>query len=184
MSSRVDYAKFKGDGPSGSAKLSGLGGGTTIAIGGSIIRGLVLAGMLQSTEVTSNFNGGPYADATFSANGQTLTVTRKALASFTQIGALIDWFPLEGEGLHAGLSGGVIILTVSNHADDSTWHGVGTGGSLFVGYDWPVASTMALGVSLVVSGATSTSLKDKDSNQTGYKIRPFSAGLAGSLLFF
>ncbi len=184
ISSSVEPATFSGSGPSGSAKISGLGGGSSIAIGGSVVRGLVVAGMIRSTAVTSNFNGGPYADAQFSAKGETLTVTRKALASSSQIGAVIDWYPMEEQGLHVGLSGGLNMLTVNNHADESTWHGFGAGGSLFVGYDWPLASTLALGVSLVVSGATSSSLKDQDSKDTGYKLSPFSVGLAGSLLFF
>lgn len=184
ISSSVADTTFSGHGPSGTAKISGFGGGSSIAIGGSVVRGLVVAGMFQSTAGTANFDGGPYQDTQFSAHGETITVTRKALATSSQIGLLIDWYPMEKQGLHAGLSGGLSMVTVNNYADESTWHGFGTGGSLFVGYDWPLASTLAMGVSLVVSGATSSSLKDQDSKDTGYKLKPFSMGLAGSLLFF
>lgn len=184
ISTSAAHTTFSGHGPSGSAKIAGLGGGSSLAIGASILRGLVLAGTIQSTAGTANFDGGPYQDTQFTAHGETMVVTRKALATSSQIGLLIDWYPLEEQGLHAGLSGGLSMVSVNNFADESTWHGFGTGGSLFVGYDWPLASTLAMGVSLVVSGATSTSLKDQDSKETGYKLKPFSVGLAGSLLFF
>jgi hypothetical protein len=180
----MSHTTFSGHGPSGTAKIAGLGGGSSIAIGASILRGLVVAGMIQSNGGTANFDGGPYQDTQFSAHGETVTVTRKALATASQIGLLIDWYPMEAQGLHAGLSGGLSMVSVNNHADETTWHGFGTGGSIFVGYDWPLASTLALGVSFVVSGATSSTLKDQDSKETGYKLKPFSMGLAGSLLFF
>jgi hypothetical protein len=184
ISTSAAHTTFSGHGPAGTAKIAGLGGGSSIAIGASILRGLVVAGMIQSNQGTANFDGGPYQDAQFSAHGETITVTRKALATASQIGLLIDWYPMEKQGLHAGLSGGVSVVTVNNHADETNWHGFGTGGSLFVGYDWPLASTLAMGVSFVVSSATSSSLKDQDSKETGYKLKPFSMGLAGSLLFF
>lgn len=184
LASGAGYARFSGDGPSGSTSIAGAGYTTSIAVGGSLRRGLVLAGTLQAVEATETFNGGPYGGAQLTVNGNSVAATRKADASLAQLGALVDWYPLEQAGLHLGLSAGLSVVSVVNRADDSSWHGSGVGGSLFVGYDWPIASTLAVGVSLVASDGTTVSLKNDDSNDTGYKLRPLSIGVVGSLLYF
>ena len=142
------------------------------------------AATAQSTQVTGTFNGGPYADAKFTTSSGTMAVTQKASATHSHIGVLVDWFPLEKEGLHVGGSVGFGAVTVTTFADDSTSTGTGAAGSLLVGYDWPIAPNWALGLSLVATGSTRMTLKDQDSNETGYKLKPYSVGLVASFLYF
>jgi hypothetical protein len=186
----VGFANFSGTGPSGSTHISGLGTGSILALGGSFKRGLVLAGTLQSTEVAARFNGGPYADATFVSNGEAVTVSQKATATFSQLGVLLDWYPMTSEGLHVGVGAGLGFVSVVTQADNSTMSGASLAGTLLVGYDWPVAPTWAFGLALVASAARTASLKYQGSqhtesgNDSGYKLMPYSIGLSGSLLFY
>jgi hypothetical protein len=181
----VGYARFGGDGPAGSARVAGLGTGSIIAIGGSLGHRLVLAGTMQATEVTGKFNGGPYAGATFASGEGAVAVTDKARVASSQLGALVDWYPLQAEGLHVGLSVGVGSLVLTNQADDSTTYGNSVAGTLLVGYDWPISPTWALGLALVASGSTRATLKKRDSgDENGYKLAPLFVGLSGSILLF
>jgi hypothetical protein len=188
--STIGYARSSGDGPTGSARVAGLGAGSIIAIGGSLWHGLVLAGTMQATEVTGQFHGGPYAGATFASGGSAVPVTDKARVASSQLGVLVDWYPLQAQGLHVGLSAGLGSLALTNQADDSTIYGSSVAGTLLVGYDWPISPTWAVGLALVASGSTHATLKKRDSgdqtggDQTGYKLAPIFVGLSGSILLF
>jgi hypothetical protein len=181
----VGFAHLSGDGPSGSASVSGLGSISTLAIGSSIARRLVLAFLVQAAEASSDFEGGPLAGATLSVDGNETPASETAIATASVLGGFLDWYPMESSGLHLGIGAGLNIVTLVNNADDSTLVGVGGGGTLLVGYDWPVARTWALGVALVASGASSASLKDSESgDDTDYELMPFAVGLSASLLHF
>jgi hypothetical protein len=108
----------------------------------------------------------------------------------SQLGVLVDWYPLQAQGLHVGLSAGLGSLALTNQADDSTIYGSSVAGTLLVGYDWPISPTWAVGLALVASGSTYATLKKRDSgdqpegDQTGYKLAPIFVGLSGSILLF
>jgi hypothetical protein len=183
--SGLSAVKLSGNGPSGSASISGLGSTSLIAIGGHLGHGLVLAGTVQSTDVSGTFKGGPYADATFASNGKEVKVSQKAAGGFGSIGAFLDWYPMQAEGLHVGAGVGMGLISVVNQADDNTLSGGSTSGTLLVGYDWPISPTWAFGLALVASGSTSKSLKDQQSkNDSGYKLGASSIGLSVSFLYF
>jgi hypothetical protein len=185
MLTAVGYGSLSGDGPTGSARISGFGSGSLIGIGGSIMKGLVLAGALESTQVSGTFKGGPFAGATFTANGQVLGVSEKASGSLSGIGVLVDYYPMQTEGLHVGLSAGVGFAAVMNQADDSILTGKSATGTLLVGYDWPISPNWALGLTLMAMGSTAAKLKYQDADgDSGYKLSSFFLGLSGSLLYF
>jgi hypothetical protein len=180
------YTSLSGSGPSGAASISGLGSGQIIAIGWSFMRGLALAGTLQSGQVTGQFKGGPYPNATFtSSDGKEISVTNKALAQFAQIGAQVDWYPSLDSGFHVGIGVGFDFVSLTNQADDTTRFGTGAAGTLVVGYDWSIAPEWALGLALVASGSTRPSVKDpNNSSDAAYQLRPMSISVASSILFF
>jgi hypothetical protein len=185
MLTSVGFARLSGDGPTGSASISGFGGGSIIGIGTSLTKGLVLAGNLQSTQVSARFKGGPFADSTFVANGRTLDVSQKASGALAGIGVLVDYYPMQSEGLHVGLGAGVAFLSVANQADDSIMTGKGATGTLLVGYDWPIGPSWALGLTLVASSSTSAKLKYQEPDEdSGYRLSSFSLGISGSILYF
>jgi len=186
---RVDnglgYAGFSGTGPVGSASLEGLGSLSVVAIGGSIGRGVVLAGTLQAMTLTARFNGGPFENRYIGVGEESIPSSAKADAVFSQIGLLIDWYPSPLNGWHLGASGGLGLISLVNRADDSTFVGTGTGGTIFGGYDWFIAKKWSMGISLIASGVTSASLKEaEEGNDAGYRLRGFALGLGGSLLYF
>lgn len=185
MLTAMGFASMSGDGPLGSARISGFGSGGIIAIGGSLTKGLVLAANLQSSAVSGKFEGGPFPDATFVANGRTLDVSQKASATVSGMGVLVDWYPMQDAGLHVGVGGGVGFVMVSNQADDSSMVGRSTSGTFLLGYDWAVSADWALGLALIASGSTSAKLKHSDSDQdSGYKLSSFTWGVAASILYF
>jgi hypothetical protein len=181
----MGYVGFRGSGPSGSASISGFGSSSTIAIGGSIMRGLTLAGTLQSAEVTDRFKGSPYANATFTANGETIAVTNKAMGTFSEFGGLLDWYPSVNSGLHSGIGAGLGMVSAINQADDRVLFGTSIAATVLLGYDWSIAPTWALGVALVASGSTRSSLKFATTgNDAGYQLLPLSLGVSTSILYF
>lgn len=181
----VGYGVLTGDGPTGSASVSGLSSISTLAIGGSVARRLVLAFLIQAVNVSGEFEGGPFADATLSVDGDQMPASETASATASTLGGFIDWYPMESSGLHLGLGAGLGFVMLVNGADDSTAFGSGGAAMLLVGYDWPLARTWALGVALVASGATSASLKDSESgDDIDYQLAPFSVGLSASILYF
>jgi hypothetical protein len=185
MLTTMGFASMSGDGPTGSARISGFGSGGIIAIGASLTKGLVLAANLQSSVVSSKFEGGPFADATFTANGKTLNLTQKATGTVSGLGVLVDWYPMQDAGLHVRLGGGVGFVAVSNQADESYMVGRSASGTLVLGYDWAVSPNWALGLAFVISGSTSAKLKYQDTDEdSGYKLSSSAWGISASILYF
>ena len=178
------YAKFHGTGPHGSVSASGLGNHSTVAIGGGIARGLAVAGTIQSTQTEATFDGGPFTKATLTTDSATAVASTKAKLTQSQLGALVDWYPRLQSGFHGGLSAGLGAISLTNNADDSKLSGAALSGSLFLGYDTAISRSWALGLSAVASGITSTSLKNTNGDDAGYKLSAFSIQLGASLLFF
>lgn len=177
------YVGLSGTGPAGKPSIDGFGGGSMIAIGGSVAQGLVLAGMLQASQTAGNFKGGPYQGATFTSGGERISVSQNALAAFSQIGALIDWYPTQS-GFHVGLSGGFSPVALTLNADDEVLVGGGTSGTLLIGYDWPVSRTIAMGINLVGSATSRIQLKYDGERASGYELSGRSIGIGGSFLYF
>jgi hypothetical protein len=162
-----------------------LGSNSLIAIGGSIFNGLVLAGTIQGSSVTSSFDGGPFKGESVTSNGTSLTASAKADATSAILGLMADWYPNPSDGWHAGLSVGVGMTSIKNHADDSTMNGTSAAGSLFGGYDWAIGPEWSLGLALVGAGARYASLKDtSDHPHSGYRLKSFSLGISASILYF
>lgn len=179
------YVSLAGSGPGGTAKISGLGDNSIIAIGGNIARGLVLAGTIQESSITTTFKGGPFVGESVTTNGQSKAASSQADAASSEIGLLVDWYPKPTGGWHAGLSAGLGAASVMNHADNSTMVGASAAGSVFGGYDWAIGSDWSIGLALVGAGAGSSTMKDSSEKaDTGYRLRSFSLGLAGSILYF
>jgi hypothetical protein len=176
---------FRGDGAQGSASVSGMSVNSIIAIGGSIMRGVVLAGTLQSSEASGDFKGGPYTNAVATANGESLALTKKATAGLSQIGALLDWYPSLDSGAHVAVGAGLGMISLVNQIDESTYFGTSAAGTLLLGYDWSIAHAWALGLALVGTGSTKSTLKHpKTGNDTGYSFVPWSVGISTSVLYF
>ena len=176
---------LSGNGPKGTASLSGLGSSSLLAIGGKIVGGLVLAGTIQASSITTTFAGGPFVDQSVTSNGKSLTASSKADASSSLLGLLVDWYPNLSDGWHVGLSGGVGTTSVRNHADDSMMTGTSTAGSAFGGYDWAIGPEWSLGLALVGSTTLSASMKDSsDQPDTGYRLKSYFVGISGSFLYF
>ncbi len=179
------YASFRGQGPNGAASISGLSSGSSFAVGGSLTRGLVLAGTLQSTSIIGKFKGGPFGDATIARTGTTVSANDRASASFLEVGLLVNCYPKPRYGLHTGLAAGLGSVSVVNLADNSSLRGAKLGGSLFVGYDWSISRYWALGLELFGSGATKASLREGRSRvDSGFEFAPVALGLAASLVYF
>ena len=189
FTSGPSFASLHGHGPSrASASITDSGAGGSIAIGGALVPGLVLAGTIQGTAFNAEFKGGPFADATVSVNGRTRSASPKAQGGFGMMGMLVDWYPQPTGNWHAGFSTGVGVVALSNSADDSDFAGLNFAGSLFGGYDWALGRKWSLGLQLIASGGTSTQLKvDFESHEprnSGYYLTPFSLGVQASLLYF
>jgi len=189
LSSGPGLLTLSGHGPSGaSASISDSGASGSLAIGGAIVPGLVLAGTLSGTGFNAKFKGGPFADATVSANGQQFSASRKAEGGFGMIGLLVDWYPQPTGSWHAGFSTGLGAIGLTNSADDSDLGGANFAGSVFGGYDWSLGQNWALGLQLMASGGTTTKLREdfdtKDGHDSGYRLTPFSVGVQASLLYF
>jgi hypothetical protein len=163
-----------------------VGGGesSTFAIGGSIARGWVLAGTIQGSTITNTLDGGPFVDASVTSDGETISASAKVAATFSHVGVLVDWYPDPTKGWHVGASGGLGVAGVINQADDSTMTGASAGGSAFGGYDWSIGPDWSLGVGLVASGNTSAKMLDSDKDDTGYRLKSYSIGVTGSVLYF
>ena len=154
------------------------------AIGGNIVGGLVLAGTIQSSTITTTFTGGPFVDETVTSSGSSRTASAKADATSAQIGVLVDWYPNLSEGWHIGLSGGLGAISVQNHADDSTLTGSSAAGSVFGGYDWAIGPEWSIGLALVGSSTLSGTVKNSDTPETSYRLKSYFVGISGSFLYF
>jgi hypothetical protein len=79
-----------GTGPHGKVSTRGGGDTSTIAIGGSVSRGLVLAGTVHASVITSTLDGGPFEGATVTVGGETKDASEKVAATFSHLGLLVD----------------------------------------------------------------------------------------------
>jgi len=187
MVSAPAFVSMSGTGRNGDAKISGLGDASVIALGGSVAPGFVIAGMLQATQMTAKFNGGPYVGTSATtADGRKFDVSNQATASAMGFGLLLDWYPNPSGGWHAGLAGGLGVIAVQNLADNSQMAGGGLTGRLFGGYDFAIGKAWSLGLGLSLSAVTSSKLKDADDTtiDTGYRLKSVSVGFDASILYF
>jgi hypothetical protein len=183
------FLTLRGHGPSGaSASITDSGPSGSIAIGGAVAPGLVLAGTFSGAAFNAEFEGGPFAHATVTSNGRTRTASHNAQGGFGMMGMLVDWYPQPRGGWHTGLAAGVGAVVLTNSADDSDLGGLNFSGSVFGGYDWALGRKWSLGLQLIASGGTMSKLQtDTDSDHThdsGYRLAPFSIGVQASLLYF
>jgi hypothetical protein len=174
-----------GDGPGRSASIGGGGWAQGFSIGGSVARGLVLAGTVQSATVEASFKGGPFRNATLNTDGGQISASHLALASFTELGLLVDWYPDPRAGFHGGVSAGLGLISITNRADDGKLYGLSPAGTLFAGYDWAIGRDWSIGMSLVGSGASAASIKHTSGgSSTGYQLTPLSLSFQASILYF
>jgi hypothetical protein len=179
-----------GDGPFGSASVSGLGSTAHLAIGGTIAPGLALAGVLQgATRSGSTFSGGPSVQVTTTkvVNGQSQTTTSNtsghaSTAAFL-LGLQVDWFPRPEDGWHVGASLGLGGVQVTDDAS-STIDSVTVAASLFGGYQWWIGPSWSLGLSAVLLGVPKANLQDSQRNDSGYRMSALSGGLEAVLLYY
>ena len=185
MTSGPALLSLSGHGPAGNASIASSGTMGSFALGGSIARGLVLGGIMQAATTRGTFEGGPFRNATIAVDGNDISASHKAEASFGEFGLLVDWYPNPAAGWHAGLSGGLGAVVVTNLADDSSLVGVSPAGTLFGGYDWAIGRDWSFGLSLAVSGAGPASMKHASGGgDTGYQLTPVSVGVQASILYF
>lgn len=149
--------------------MKGLGTGGMLALGGTPLPGLVIAGTLSSDMVRGKFKGRPQDQ-----DEEDASVARAML------GALVDWYPLPNDGWHVGAALGFAGITLSDAAlSDSV--GASFSAKLFGGYDWWIGPQWSLGVAAILGATPSASLVDRDGDKNGYRFYTLSAGLAWSL---
>jgi hypothetical protein len=157
----------------------------SIAIGGGITRGLVLAGTIHGTSTSSKFKGGPFTDATITTGARTIDASDVATGSIAEIGVLLDYYPEVTQGWHVGLGAGLGSLSVVNSADSSTYYASGIGALLQGGYEWHLGKDWCLGLNLIAAATTKGDLKESDhQKKTGYSMRGFSVGIESALVYF
>jgi hypothetical protein len=185
----LTYAWVFGNGPYGPASISNIGGTNgSLAIGGTLAPGFVLAGHLGTNTVGGHFTGGPFTNATVTSAmrpGVTTTASGGAGVSLFELGFLIDWFPDPSRGLHFGASAGIGGLSIDNSADGSGYGAAGFGASLFGGYDFWVGHAWSLGLDLAVRGvAPELSLTDSGGSPSGYRMTPITIASEWSVLYY
>jgi hypothetical protein len=163
---------MNGSGPTGDAKLSGLASGGLVAIGGTPVPGLVVAGALGGTSLSGT-------DFTAYQPGPTHGWDARSGV----IAALVDWFPDEHGGWHIGGALGLNAVSVTNSSAQITWSGVGFGGRLFGGYDRWIGPEWSLGIGGALFAGSSASMKDNSRNDTGYEFGSIGASLEATLLY-
>ena len=186
LTSGPGLLSLTGNGPTGHASIKGLASSSIIAIGGSIVQGLALGAVLSSTSATAKFNGGPFVNETVTTEGKLVPASPKASGANSGLGLFVDWYPNPTGGWHTGALLGLGFTSVVNQADGSGSAGAGLNAGLLGGYDWVIGSQWSLGLALVTSGTTRAVLKESSHNRedTGYRLRAFSLGLAASVLYF
>jgi hypothetical protein len=178
-----------GDGPNGSASLSGLGSSTGVALGGTPARGLAIAGVLRWVSKSGTFSGGPLVTATTTreVNGvmttSQSTLSGRAQAASFLLGVQADWFPRPEDGWHVGAGLGLGGTTVADDAG-GTNSGIGLSGSVFGGYQWWIGPRWSMGLQAVVLGAPRLKLSDSNGADTGYRMTPWSFGIEGTILYY
>ena len=190
LTSGPSFMTLNGRGPYGTSSLTNGGYGGMLSIGGAVAPGFVLAGTIQGSVFNAKFKGGPFENGTVSARGKSYDASDRATGGFGMLGVLVDWYPEPSGGWHVGGSTGVGALVLTNSADERDFGGVNFAGSVFGGYDWALGRKWSLGLQLVVSGATRTTLMEEDhddthdTHDTGYRLTPFSVGVQASVLYF
>jgi hypothetical protein len=171
----IGYMSAWGNGPSGSASVSGGGSSQGLALGGTVAPGLALAGVIRLADTSaSSFHGGPAGQAPNS----------NADAALVQLGVLGDFYPDPEGGWHVGALLGLGGTVVTPRATDASMNSGGFTGSIFGGYDWWIGKSWSLGLQAVASGVTSATMFDTNHNDTGYRLQALAAGFDGSLLFY
>jgi len=168
LTTETQYLTFLGSGPEGDASVKGMGSGGMLALGGTPLPGLVIAGMVSADTLRGKFNGRP--------QGQ----EDDASMARAMLGVLVDWYPRADDGWHVGAAIGFagITLTDASIADAA---GAAFSAKLFGGYDWWIGSQWSLGLAALFAATPSTTLRDRDGDRNGYRFYTLSAGLAWSL---
>jgi len=167
FSTGFGYARFSGTGPNGNVSIYDAATLGTIALGGTIAPGLVLAGSLGAVSITeTTLRGAPGSPGVD--------------ASQVHIAALLDWFPKPSDGWHVGATLGFGGASMKGANADGTGATVVAG--LFGGYDWWIGPQWSLGSALWVSGTPSAALKNSHGDNTGYNLGSGSIMFMGSLL--
>jgi hypothetical protein len=174
--SGAGYLNLSGSGTNGDARIQGLSSTGTIAVGGTMSRGFVVAGALSSASLMSpDFKGYP-------TNQQ-----RGWTPVRSGFGILFDWFPDDHRGWHVGGTLGLDILALKNDAANISWAGFGFGAAALGGYDFWIGPEWSLGILAKLSGGSSASLKDANSNangaDTGYGLGSFAFSIEGGLIY-
>lgn len=165
----LHYFSLWGDGPRGSASISGFAAAFNFAVGGTPWDGLVIAGTLGATYAGGSFHGGPPG-----APGDA-----EALLPF--VGALVDWYPAPRGRVHAGGTfglGGFLATDSSNRA----YRGYAPAGSLFAGIASWQGPQVSIDVQLVLSISAPASATDQYHQSTGYELMSLAGGLEYSFL--
>jgi hypothetical protein len=185
FSTGTSLLRLKGTGPSGSASITGLASGTTVAIGGAIARGLVLSGSIHGLTTSGTFKGGPFRNAELTVNNETLNASTRATAAFAEIAALLDFYPSVENGWHVGVGVGLASTSINNSADNSAYYATGIGALLLGGYDWHLGKDWCLGINVTASGSTKADFKETENqSSTNYSLRTFSLGVQSALVYF
>jgi hypothetical protein len=172
-----------GNGPNGSVSISGLGSTSTLAIGGTVARGLAIAGTVEgATRSGSDFKGGPTYTAT-DANGHQTPLGGHASAAVFLLGAMADWYPAPEGGWHVGGAVGLGGASITDDAANAI-AGISIGLSAFGGYQWWLGRSWSLGVSGFVLGTPSVKGRDSGGNDTGYSFAPIAGGIQSLLLYY
>jgi len=177
---------FRGNGPAGSARITGFSSNFGLSLGGSIAPGLVLAGTIQTAQTQGPFRGGPFRNATVTATDGTVEkATNLAMAASSEIGLLVDFYPKLTSNWHLGASFGIGMLSVTNLANNGASYGAGFGGSVFGGYDWHVIRDWSIGLNVIGSATTKTTFKNaNDQKSTDYEFSAYTVGIQTSILCF
>jgi hypothetical protein len=167
ISSGVGALGIGGQGPTGTAQLSGLASSSMFAIGGTPSRGFVVGGAVASRTLTSTHTSGVAADET--------SVTASTL------GVFVDWFPNEYRGWHVGGLLGLGTIDIKS-VSESDQVNVSVAGQAFGGYDFWIGPEWSLGIQGVLGFSTKAPMK-ADQNDTGYTLGSLSGAIEGTLLF-
>jgi hypothetical protein len=167
------YMSTFGDGPAGPASQHGSGVGLSLSIGGSPMRGLVLAGTFRIVGVGGTFDG-------FANVGSSAGASLSGSGGLAQIGVLADWYPESRSGWHAGASLAVTGAAVSAGTQPKpVGSGSSAGGALFGGYDWWTGGKWSLGLMAVLAAGGRVSLHDSQGNDSGYSMMPVAFAIEG-----
>jgi hypothetical protein len=171
LSIGAGYLGVHGNGPSGSASLSGAATSLMFALGGTPLRGLSIAFVATVDSLgNASFNGAPTSDGSgWSAD--------KAM-----LGAMVDWFPDVHRGWHVGGALGFESISVSNDASQISWSGGGLGGNLLGGYDFWLGPEWSLGIQGVLSATANQSMQDDTNSSVGYQFGAVGFGVQVALL--